>query len=51
MDREGELGWAPASHLQPTVNGPEITTTESAKGELNCINNEEQSGSHLSDKK
>ena len=25
---EGELGWAPASHLEPTDNGAEITTSK-----------------------
>jgi len=28
VDREGELGWAPASHLEPTDNGSEITTSK-----------------------
>ena len=27
VDREGELGWAPASHLEPTDEGSEITTS------------------------
>jgi len=44
VDREGELGWAPASHLEPTDDGSEITTSNvfaPGKGTLNCVNNEE----------
>lgn len=28
VDREGELGWAPASHLEPVDDGSEITTSK-----------------------
>lgn len=37
VDREGELGWAPASHLEPTDDGLEITTARTfapGKGKL-----------------
>lgn len=27
VDRDGELGWAPASHLEPTDDGAEITAS------------------------
>ena len=27
VDREGELGWVPASHLEPTDDGVEITAS------------------------
>jgi len=44
VDREGELGWAPASHLEPTDNGSEITTSKvfpPGKGKLlNSLNND-----------
>ena len=29
MDIEGELGWAPASHLEPVEDASEITTKRS----------------------
>ena len=37
VDREGELGWAPASHLEPSDDGSEVTTSKvfaPGKGEL-----------------
>lgn len=37
VDREGELGWAPASHLEPTDDGAEITSSKTfapGKGKL-----------------
>ena len=28
VDHQGEIGWAPASHLEPTDDGAEITTSK-----------------------
>lgn len=28
VDRDGELGWAPASHLEPTDDGAEVTSAK-----------------------
>ena len=41
VDREGELGWAPASHLEPSDDGSEVTTSKvfaPGKGELSFNN-------------
>ena len=37
VDRDGELGWAPASHLEPTDDGAEITSSRTfAPGQGTC---------------
>ena len=37
VDRDGELGWAPASHLEPTDDGVEITASRTfAPGQGTC---------------
>ena len=28
VDHQGEIGWAPASHLEPTDDGAEITASK-----------------------